>query len=70
MEWEIGVNDSKNAISVIITDNEKFKIRVSQNNLDWILRNRLELIAALNSIDVIIDRLIDIHIIDGVKNSE
>ena len=70
MQWEISDNiEASGSLGVIIL-NDDIKIQINRNDLNLILKNRRELITVLNSIDVIIDRLIDLHMDKGDKNDE
>ena len=61
MQWEISDNiEASGSLGVIIL-NDDIKLQIKRNDLELILKNRRELITVLNSIDVIIDRLIDLH---------
>jgi len=70
MQWEISDNiEASGSLGVIIL-NDDIKLQIKRNDLELILKNRRELITVLNSIDVIIDRLIDLHMDKGDKNDE
>jgi len=61
MQWEISDNiEASGSLGVIIL-NDDIKIQINRNDLNLILKNRRELITVLNSMDLIIDRLIDLH---------
>jgi len=68
VRWTIGENDG--GAICIIRQNGDFRIRVNLEDHEWIILNRRELIDALNSIPEIIDKLVDMHLENKIKESE
>jgi hypothetical protein len=70
MQWELcNIIDASGSLGIIIL-NDDITLQIKRNDLELILKNRRELITVLNSIDVIIDRLIDLHMDKGDEDDE